>query len=191
MVVRVRLGERMKASFILAAAALALTPVAASATTVTTVGSQTSIFYDNVDSNVALGDFNLALEPVAVNALFSAANVAGTLNFGVFSDPASFRAGGSIDINILTDNEFFSGTFDGTPLDFVEVDGDFVATFSTTFASGADIRDFVLSFSGFDRGDQFQVNIAPEPIPLPASVLMLLGALGGLGIVSRRRSMTA
>jgi hypothetical protein len=36
------------------------------------------------------------------------------------------------------------------------------------------------------RGD-IDFDILVQPIPLPASALMLLGALGGLGVISRRR----
>jgi hypothetical protein len=171
---------------LLAAAALALAPAFASATTATSVGNQTSIFYDNVHSGVVLGDFNLATEPVGITALFTAQDVAGSIEFGVFSNPAVYGAGGSLNVNIIADNESFSGLFDGVPLVFVPVGGDFVATFETTFAGALDVKSFVLNFSGFDQGDQFQVNVS-SVIPLPASVFLLLGALGGLGVISRHR----
>jgi hypothetical protein len=176
----------MIARVLLAAAALALAPAVASATTVTTVGNQTNIFYNNADSAVVLGDFNLATEPVGITALFTAQNVTGSIEFGVFSDPAADGAGGSLNVNIIADNESFSGVFDGVPLVFVPVGGDFVATFQTDFAGALDIKTFVLNFSGFDQGDQFQVNVS-SVIPLPASVFMLLGALSGLGVISRHR----
>jgi hypothetical protein len=43
------------------------------------------------------------------------------------------------------------------------------------------------------QDDKVEVSFSSTTtvIPLPASVLMLLGALGGLGLVSRRRSATA
>ena len=167
------------------AAAMVALPLAASATTVTTIGNQTSIFFDNADSFQDIGTFDLGVEPVAVNALFIASDVTGRLTFGVFG-PGGLPASGSIDINIVADNEDFSGTFGGTPLNFTEVGGDFVATFSTALADGSDVAQFVLDFSGFEQGDQFQVNVAA--IPLPASILMLLGALGGLAFIGRRRS---
>ncbi len=37
----------------------------------------------------------------------------------------------------------------------------------------------------------FSSTTTPQPVPLPASLLMLFGALGGLGFVSRRRSVAA
>lgn len=42
-----------------------------------------------------------------------------------------------------------------------------------------------------DNHDDMVIRITATPIPLPASVLMLLAALGGLGVLSRRRSATA
>ena len=55
----------------------------------------------------------------------------------------------------------------------------------------------LLRFSDFDEGGltdvrfvssraAFEFALAPAPVPLPASVLMLLGALSGLGVISRR-----
>ena len=167
------------------ATAMAMMPLAALATTVTTIGNQTSIFYNNTDSDVVLGNFDLAVEPLGVSALFSEANTSGSLQFGVTSN-GGLPARGSIDINLVRDNETFSGTFDGQVLTFEEMKGDFIAAFDTTFTDPSDVATFVLTFSGFDPGDQFQVNLAA--IPLPASLLMLLGALGGLAVLGRRRS---
>jgi hypothetical protein len=175
----------MKLRTLAAAVAVAALPLAASATTITTIDNQTSIFYNNSDSGVSLGNFDVGTTPLAVNALFTEDNVSGMLMFGVYSSGAP-GAFGSIDINVISDNELFSGTFDGQALQFEEMKGDFVASFSTIFDDTSDVAKFVLNFSGFDRGDQFQVNVSA--IPLPASVLLLMGALGGLAFVGRRRS---
>lgn len=175
-----------------AGSAIALSGFGASATTVTTVGNQTHVFYNNTASAVDLGDFNLAVEPVAVTALFTEAHTDGSLVFGVFSDPAAFGASGSVDVNLATDSDTFSGSFDGVPLVFTKVDGDFVASFSTTFSGTSDIADFVLNFEDFDPGDEFQVNVhSVSAIPLPASLPLFLAALGGLGYISRRRKLAA
>jgi hypothetical protein len=167
------------------AAAVAAVPLAASATTVTTFGNQTSIFFTNENSDQNIGNFDLAVEPVGVNALFTANNVSGSLTFGVFSSNGAPAANGSVDINMVRDNETFMGTFDGQPLTFEGVGGDFVATFGTAFDDASDMAEFYLQFSGFDAGDQFQVNVSA--VPLPASILMLMGALGGMAFLGRRR----
>ena len=41
-----------------------------------------------------------------------------------------------------------------------------------------------------DNHDDMAIRITATPIPLPASVLMLFAALGGLGVLSRKRSAT-
>ncbi|MCP1168388.1 VPLPA-CTERM sorting domain-containing protein [Limimaricola litoreus] len=53
-----------------------------------------------------------------------------------------------------------------------------------TFDNPTDTRDYALAAIdySFDNPDS-----APNPVPLPAGGLLLLGALGGLGLVKRRR----
>jgi hypothetical protein len=41
--------------------------------------------------------------------------------------------------------------------------------------------------SSFPNYDQFSLLISPEPVPLPPSSWLLLGALGGMGLITRRR----
>ncbi len=175
----------MKLRNLVIAAAVAAVPLAASATTFDTVGSQTFIRYDNTGSNVHLGNFDLAVEPVGVVALFAAPSTAGSLSFGVTSS-GGLPARGSIDV-VIMNGVTYSGMVDGTPLNFTNVDDDFVASFGTMFAEGSDVANFSFEFAGFEKGDQFQLNVAA--IPLPTSVLMLIGALGGLVFLGRRRSV--
>jgi hypothetical protein len=176
----------MRLGYLAVAAAVAMVPIGASAAIVTTIGNQSNIFYDgSPGNNPDLGDFDLGVAPVGVSANIAADNTTGSFKFGVFSS-GGLPARGSIDVNLVSGNEPFSGTFDGTPLTFTTEKGDFVASFGTSFADGSDVAEFVLNFSGFDSGDLIQVNVAA--IPLPASVLMLLGALAGLSVIGRRRS---
>ena len=56
--------------------------------------------------------------------------------------------------------------------------------------AGDQVVQFGMIFgAGFDRGDQFQVNVGV--IPLPASLPLLFGALGALGYIARRRRTLA
>jgi hypothetical protein len=177
----------MRLRYLALAAAMAAVPLGASAAIITTLGNQSNVFYDGSDPNdVDLGDFDLGAGPVGVTANIAAENVTGKLAFGV-SSSGGLPARGSVDVNLVSGNEAFSASFDGTPLTFMSAEGDFVASFGATFSDPSDIAEFVLSFSGFDTGDVFEVNVAA--IPLPASVLMLAGALGGLALIRRRRSV--
>lgn len=64
---------------------------------------------------------------------------------------------------------------------------------------GMGFVNVTVSMLTFDRvkfssigADAFEfTNVSSVAVPLPASALLLLGALGGLGVVSRRRSATA
>jgi hypothetical protein len=175
------------------AAAAAMLPAAALATTVVPSGpNQYLISYDNVGSDVDLGPLNLSEGPVGIGTAFAVPDVDGSLTFSIFGDPALLSAEGSLDVNIILGagaTETFTGSFDGNPLVFIPTDGDFVASFSTTFAGPDDVKVFFFDFAGFDSGDQFQVNVSGVSgvIPLPSSVFMLLAGLGGLGVISRRR----
>ena len=179
----------------LAAALAAALPIAARAvpTDVFPSGNQVSIQYGDEDTMVGLGPLNIAQEPISVSAIFKTGvtGADGMLQFGVFSDPLSPGAMGSVDINMIIDAapEDFSASYDGNPLTFDEMNGDFVAAFETTFADMTDTKPFKLTFSGFERGDQFQVNMEPtNVVPLPNSILMLFGALSGLAFIGRRRT---
>lgn len=65
---------------------------------------------------------------------------------------------------------------------------------TATVAPGASI-DLVFNYGTvFEKPGQdvtFDYDLTATAIPLPASVLMLLGALGGLGVLSRRRTASA
>jgi hypothetical protein len=180
--------------------AVLMSPMAAPAATYTPVTkNQGFIAYDNGNSEVDLGAFNLAEGAVAISALFADLDVSGWLNFNVFSDPIARGAAGSMDINLTrqggfpgTDNEIFRAFFGGTALTFQNVQGDLVATFSAPFSSISDIVRFELDFSGFDPGDLFQLNIARvAAVPLPATLPLFFLALGGLGFLAGRRRLPA
>jgi hypothetical protein len=168
------------------AAALFLAPAAAMSTTVTTIApNQISVGYTSAGADLVLGPLDLATNPIAITALFGGSNIDGSLAFDVFSSTGAPGARGSVNINIVADNETFIGTFDGTPLNFVQVAGDYVASFQTAFSGPGDLASFFLDFSGFDPGDQFQVNVSA--VPLPWTLPLLLAGLGGLGLVARRK----
>lgn len=57
--------------------------------------------------------------------------------------------------------------------------------------AGFDPTPGFFSLSVQDKKVEVSFSSTTTPIPLPASVLMLLAALGGLGVVSRRGSATA
>ena len=192
------MGVRMTAAA--AAAIVAISGMAASATTIdrNDLENQVDIDYSSSDSAVTLDPFNLAVNPVDISASFDEDNLSGSLTFGMFSDPPAPGTIGHIQLNFTNedgtagvDNETFSGSFGGNALEFQEVIGGFAAEFDTSLlgTSAGTATQFVLNFAGLDLGDQFHVNAARvAPIPLPASLPLLLAALGGLGYLSRRRT---
>jgi hypothetical protein len=79
-----------------------------------------------------------------------------------------------------------SGVLSSTPITPV------VTTLNTDFTAPDDlVQNLVISWTDSQAGAGFDVEVTVAAIPLPASVLLLLGALGGLGLVSRRRRTSA
>ena len=65
-------------------------------------------------------------------------------------------------------------------------------TLSTTSAAGASSEDFtVLNTAALGQVYRGVALAASAPVPLPPSAWMLLGGLGGLGLIARRRRATA
>lgn len=115
---------------------------------------------------------------------------------------------GFVSVTLLPDGNFKPGVKDlvletslnGTVLDnstFTDSSG--IATalyeigqpqlFIPLTAVAGDVLTIVASYSGFaSKNSRFDIGVDVQPVPLPASILMFLTALGGLGFVSRRRN---
>ena len=123
---------------------------------------------------------------------------------GTLSEPANNLFGEGTDFMTSGGLGSLSGTFEAGSLDslfrFTSTGFATVGSPGTAFlgvylpggaASGDQFSKFFLAFDDGARSDDdhddFLVRVDVTAIPLPASVLLLLAALGGLGVVSRRR----
>ncbi|MEM1159469.1 MAG: VPLPA-CTERM sorting domain-containing protein [Pseudomonadota bacterium] len=137
----------------------------------------------------------LGKEAGASNSFIELAGTNGTLNnknsvAGDFIDFAD--AGGFVDFLFRTTNAdqtvgFNPSITNGGVSEFAPLSMSFGEVFT-----GSNGRDAVLAFFGDGRGDNDfdDMVVSIQIIPLPAGVLLLLTALGGLVFVGRRR-MTA
>lgn len=162
-------------------AALALAPVAAGAVTVVSDGDSVTIGAGGTDREF-------------VGAVVGAGGAGSwTVDFTATNDPLLANASATI-------GPIVAGTFtnlvmswirtaDATVLASVGV-SDPGASLGTTFASPSDLsQSLVLSWDGSLRGAGFDVEVAA--VPIPAAGILLLGALGGLGVAARRRKKAA
>ena len=164
-----------------ATAALILMPLTASAA-VTTSGSNN--FTGSLDGDVDLGVIDLADGSFVFSGITGAES--GSLNFTV-TDGDAPGATGTIQV-LFEEGQPESimpmRMWAGSSVAFTSVIGGLAAEFSAPLDA-----DFAFSFTGANPGDSVQLSIAA--IPVPAAGMLLLTALGGLGVVARRRKASA
>jgi hypothetical protein len=157
---------------ILAAVALILAPLAANAVTIPTNGS----------ANVVVGD-------VAIGSF--TAPLASPVSFTVIADEAMRVNGQATELKVsgfAAPTELLYGRtgFEVaiTP-EFVGTNASYVLP-SIQLAKGESVTT-IFTFAGIDLGSGGQVSIETALVPLPAAGWMLISALGGMGILARRR----
>lgn len=181
----------MKYSFLLAAAMFAAVPAASYAATVSS---------DNVSGDPFTGTATVSVDNGAYwQATYDNGEAGGTLHFSLFNSSASptpftllastinqipgaayFTGGVSI---VAGDGQTYSvaqGALGGNLFHFTIAPGSsqtFDVSYGSVVASGA-------------SGPQIQLT-AIAPVPIPATGLLLVGALGGLGLMRRRRKSAA
>lgn len=183
-------------------AALVMVLGASMAQAITVIETDCGVIDDN--TTVDCGDFNLAQNDTiySFEATVDTADadtpkdgLAGTLRIGTYVDP--YYSTGFADANILltVTGGFTSATltYGAQTVNLIPVIGKTIASVTITEKfPGVGIGnglDLLLSYTGLKGGDQISIQVSA--VPLPASLLLLTGALGGLGLMRRRRQMAA
>ena len=177
--------DRMRSLALAAAAAavVSLAPVASQAAVIPLGGN---VFGGTLALNEDLGTLDLADGVIVFSGVTGAAT--GGLTFDVTNSGSIQEASGTMQVLIM---QSFPGTISFTELSFGGVAialnpvlGGWAGTFSAMLPAS-----FVMEFANANVADSVQISIAA--IPLPAGGLLLIGALGGLALLRRRKSAQA
>jgi hypothetical protein len=170
-----------------AAAALALTlsVVASAPSEAAVIYLSGNAYTGSLAGTNSLGTIDLDNGAFVFSGVTGAAT--GSLDFTAMSGSLLPSATGAMQILIQAGQgsgiTFTTLTFGGVAITLNAVTGGFAGTFSAPLPAVFD-----LAFTGANTFDSLQITIAA--VPLPAGGLLLLGALGGLAAL-RRRKMAA
>ena len=176
--------DSIRKTFLGLAAALALVTTVAP----TVSNAAVTSFFDNtfggtLDANENLGLIDLDDGAFTFSGITGASS--GGLNFSVMSSSLAPTASGAMQILIEAAGSsaisFTNLSFGGVNLVLQPIIGGFAAYFSAAVPA-----DFVFNFTNANRSDSIQISLAA--VPLPAGGLLLIGALGGLAAMRRRKA---
>jgi len=198
----------LKTTLLAASAAVALSAFSAAAATVLTVGSEGSgadvETIGQPDGSTTLdfgrsaliGDFELDMDFNLLDqtALLFDPNFfgAGSLTIGTFVDPFAPRGFGAADVLLRFGTTLVADSITvqwGTGPE-IDLSSGSETNISTSFDFAGQVQDLTFTWNNLDRVEQISTNLVAA-VPVPAGVLLLTTALGGLGLARRRRKHDA
>jgi hypothetical protein len=189
----------MEMKQVLLAGAIALGASAASAATVT-IERMCGVIGDGVDANC--GSYNIGSDAqFAFEGIVADGASSGSLTVDTYVNPFYDMAIAQSNVQLVlsfTNNAYANLSpgatlsFGGNSINLVEFGGSLVTTenLAATFAGAgvANSQPLTLAWSGLAGGEQISIRVAAiAAVPLPAGMLLLGTALGGLGFARRKK----